>query len=114
MSTGVSVAWRVPMLMLAFVSLFAGMAAGLARLGWPFPAPVAELAALHGPLMACGFFGTVISLERAVALSQRWGYAGPLLTGVGAAAGIAGLPDLLAPMLMVMGSVVLLAASIQF
>ncbi|MBE0623084.1 MAG: hypothetical protein IH605_21050, partial [Burkholderiales bacterium] len=46
--------------------------------------------------------------------SQRWGYAGPLLTGVGAAAGIAGLPDLLAPMLMVMGSVVLLAASIQF
>jgi hypothetical protein len=102
------------MLVLAFMSLFAGMAAGLARLGWPFPAPVAELAALHGPLMASGFFGTVISLERAVALSRRWGYAGPLLTGVGAAAGIAGLSAFLAPALMLMGSAVLLAASLVF
>ena len=72
MSADVPVAGRAPLLVLAFASLFAGMAAGLARLGWPFPAPVAELAALHGPLMACGFFGTVISLERAVALSRRW------------------------------------------
>ncbi|MGP1679930.1 MAG: hypothetical protein ACTS6J_22595 [Burkholderiales bacterium] len=114
MSTGVAVAWRAPMLVLAFVSLFAGMAAGLARLGWPFPAPVAELAALHGPLMASGFFGTVISLERAVALSRRWGYLGPLLSGVGAAAGILGAPFAIAPILVTMGSGVLLAASILF
>ena len=52
MSADVPVAWRVPLLVLAFASLFAGVTAGLARLGWPFPFPVAELASLHGPLMA--------------------------------------------------------------
>ena len=114
MSADVPVAWRVPLLVLAFVSLFVGMAAGLARLGWLFPAPVAELAALHGPLMASGFFGTLISLERAVALARRWGYFGPLLTGLGAAAGILGAPFAIAPILVVMGSAVLLAASAVF
>ena len=114
MSNGVPVAGRVPLLVLAFASLFAGMAAGLARLGWPFPAPVAELAALHGPLMASGFFGTVIGLERAVALSRRWGYLGPLLTGLGAAAGILGAPVAAAPVLISAGSAVLLAASVVF
>jgi hypothetical protein len=102
------------LLVLAFASLFVGMAAGLARLGWIFPAPVAELAVLHGPLMASGFFGTVISLERAVALSRPWGYLGPLLTGLGAAAGMLGVPFAIAPILIVMGSAVLLAASVVF
>lgn len=114
MSADVPVAARAPLLVLAFASLFVGLAGGLTRLGWSFPAPVAELAALHGPLMACGFFGTVISLERAVALSQRWGYFGPLLTGLGAAAGILGAPFAIAPLLVLMGSAVLLAASVVF
>jgi hypothetical protein len=114
MSADVPVAWRVPLLVLAFTSLFVGMAVGLARLGWPFPPLVAELAELHGPLMACGFFGTVISLERAVALSRRWGYFGPLLTGLGAAAGILGVPFAIASLLVVMGSAILLAASLLF
>ena len=114
MSADVPVAWRVPLLALAFASLFLGMGAGLARLGWPFPAPIAELAVLHGPLMASGFFGTVISLERAVALSRPWGYFGPLLTGLGAAAGILGAPFAAAPILVTMGSAVLLAASVLF
>jgi len=114
MSAEVRVAWRLPLLLLAFLSLFLGMGAGLARLGWPFPTPVAAMAALHGPLMACGFFGTVISLERAVALARRWGYLGPLLTGLGAAAAMAGLPPILAPLLICAGNAVLLAASILF
>src|SRR5450759_4062461 len=114
MSAEVTVAWRVPLLVLAFVSLSRGMAAGFARRGWPCPPPVAELAVLHGPLMACGFFGTVISLERAVALSRRWGYFGPLLTGLGAAAGILGLPFAAAPILVAIGSAVLTAVSVAF
>ena len=70
--------WRVPLLVLAFASLFLGMAAGLARLGWSFVSG-RGIGALHGPLMASGFFGTVISLERAVALARRWAYyVGPL------------------------------------
>jgi hypothetical protein len=112
MNGDVAPGWRAPLLVLAFVSLFLGMAAGLARLGWLLPAPVAELAALHGPLMASGFFGTVISLERAVALSRRWSYSGPLLTGLGAAAGILGVPFAVAPILVSMGSAILLAASV--
>lgn len=114
MSAGFSVAWRVPLLVLAFASLFAGMAAGLVRLGWPFPKPIVEMALLHGPLMACGFFGTVIGLERAVALSRRWGYLAPLLSSAGAAAAIAGLPAQAAALLVALGSAVLLASSVVF
>ena len=113
-SAPVSVPWRLPLLLLAFGSLFAGVAAGLARLGWPFPPPIAELAALHGPLMACGFFGTVIGLERAVALSRRWGYLAPLLTGLGAGAGMIGAPFAAAPILIALGSAVITAVSVVF
>ena len=113
-SGGVSVAWRIPMLVLAFGSLFAGMGAGLVRMGWPFPTPIAEMALLHGPLMACGFFGTVIGLERAVALSRRWGYLAPLLSGAGAAAAMAGLPVQAAALLVASGSGVLLTGSVLF
>ena len=101
--------WRAPLLLLAFAALFAGVGAGLARLGWPLPA-FARLALLHGPLMACGFFGTVIGLERAVALARRWAYLAPLASGLGAAAGIGGYPAS-AALLMTLGSGVLLAAS---
>jgi len=114
MSPDVPVAGRAPLLVLAFVSLFAGMAAGLVRLGWMFPLSVVELAALHGPLMVCGFFGTVISLERAVALGRRWGYCAPLLTGLGAAAGILGVSFAAAPVLIALGSAVMVAVSVSF
>ncbi|HUX25824.1 MAG TPA: hypothetical protein VMV87_14540 [Burkholderiales bacterium] len=114
MSADVPVAGRAPLLVLAFVSLFAGIAAGLVRLGWMFPPSVAELAALHGPLMVCGFFGTVISLERAVALGRRWGYCAPLLTGLGAAAGILGAPVAAAAALVTLGSAVMTAVSVSF
>ena len=114
MSADIPVAARAPLLALAFVALFAGIAAGLARLGWPFPAPVAALAALHGPLMACGFFGTVISLERAVALGRRWAYCAPLLTCLGAAAAILGAPVAAAAALVALGSAVMAAVSISF
>jgi hypothetical protein len=55
---------------LGFVALFTGIGAGLARLGWPMPEAAATAAALHGPLMVCGFFGVVIALERAVAIGR--------------------------------------------
>ncbi|MBG0830117.1 hypothetical protein HS041_20330 [Planomonospora sp. ID67723] len=38
----------------------------------------------HGPLMALGFLGTLLCLERAVALRRRWGYAAPVLSALGA------------------------------
>jgi hypothetical protein len=56
---------RLPLLLLGFVALIVGTGAGLARLAWPMPTGIAQAAAWHGPLMVCGFFGVVISLERA-------------------------------------------------
>jgi len=74
---------RLPLLALGFVALTVGALAGLARLGWTVPDLAASAAALHGPLMICGFFGVVIALERAVALGRAWAYLGPLAAGIG-------------------------------
>jgi hypothetical protein len=52
--------------------------------------------------MIGGFLGTVIALERAVALGRGWAYAAPVTTGLGAAALAAGAPG--GPWLMLAGS----------
>lgn len=105
--------WRIPLLILGFASLIIGVGAGLLRLGWAVPRPAADLAAFHGPLMVSGFFGTVISLERAVALAQRWAYLGPLAAGAGGLALILGAPLTVAQLLLALGSAVLLAGSVS-
>lgn len=105
-------ALRFPLLILGFASLFVGVGAGLLRLGWTVPRPAADLAALHGPLMICGFFGTVIGLERAVALARRWAYLGPLAAGMGGLSLILGAPLAVAQLLLSLGSAVLLAGSV--
>jgi hypothetical protein len=76
-----SPAWRAPLLALGAVALAFGIAAGLARMGAMRPLAPHHLGA-HGPLMVGAFLGTVIALERAVALGRLWGYAGPLLSGL--------------------------------
>ncbi len=103
---------RVPLLVLGFAGLVAGIGAGLARLGWMMPDFAATAATLHGPLMICGFFGVVISLERAVAIGRRWAYLGPLLAGIGGIALIEG-STAAGGWLLVAGSVVLLVASVD-
>ncbi len=103
--------WRAPLILLAFASLALGVCSGLARLGWAFAPSVAGLAGLHGPLMVSGFFGTVIALERAVAIGRRWSYLGPLAAGLGAALAIAGAPPTAAALLVTAGSVVLCIGS---
>jgi hypothetical protein len=80
--------WRLPLLALGFVSLAFGVLGGLARLS-PLDVP-ATAVALHGPLMVSAFFGTVISLERAVALGRPWAYAAPLCAGLGGLVLLAG------------------------
>ena len=74
-------AYRLPLLALGFVSLAFGVAGGLARLS-SLEVPGTAIA-LHGPLMVSAFFGTVISLERAVALGRPSAYAAPLAAGLG-------------------------------
>ena len=103
---------RLPLLALGFVGLFAGTGAGLARLGWTVPAPAASAAALHGPLMICGFFGVVISLERAVAIGRRWAYIAPLCAGLAGVAAVLGATSV-AAWLFFAGSLGFVAASID-
>ncbi len=98
---------RRPMLVLGFAALGAGILAGLARLGWPVP--LAGLASLHGPLMASGFFGTVISLERAVALGSLWAYGAPVAAAFGAVLLLFQSPA--ASLLFTFSSLLLLAAT---
>lgn len=103
-------AQRAPLFVLGFVGLFVGVGAGLARLGYAVPQTTAAVSAWHGALMVGGFFGVVISLERAVALGRYWAYLAPLAAGLGSIALIARAPAWAAWLLFV-GSTVLLAAS---
>jgi len=110
-SGDLGVPFRLPLLILGFASLALGVLAGLARLGWGVPLPSAQLVLLHGPLMVSGFLGTVIGLERAVALGRRWAYAGPLLTGLGGVAILLGFPVYIGASAMALGSAVLLTGT---
>ncbi|MEP7281508.1 MAG: hypothetical protein ABI696_05980, partial [Rubrivivax sp.] len=103
---------RLPLLLLGFVALIVGTGSGLARLAWPMPADIAQAAAWHGPLMVCGFFGVVISLERAVAVGRGWAYAAPLLSGLGTALALHGA-SALATWLYLAAGVVLLIATLS-
>ena len=103
---------RLPLLVLGLAAFVVGTGAGLARLGVPMPGVAATAAAWHGPLMICGFLGTVICLERAVAIGRGWAYAAPLCAGLGGASTVAGMPEF-APWLALAASLVLLAASLD-
>ena len=83
---------RLAFLALGALGLIAGLYGALGRLGWALPAGGA-LATLHGPLMISGLFGTLISLERAVALGRGWSYAAPALSGLGTLLLLAGAPE---------------------
>lgn len=82
---------RLAAIAVAPVALASGLAGGLWRMGWDVPGG-AGLAALHGPLMISGLFGTVVSLERAVAFGKGWAYAAPILSALGTIALLAGAP----------------------
>ncbi|HRN50167.1 MAG TPA: hypothetical protein PLC52_04850 [Anaerolineales bacterium] len=82
--------FRLPILVSSVALLVLAVLAGLARIGWALPSLPSQLPIAHGPLMICGFFGTLIALERAVALGRRWMYFGPVLSAVGGLLLVAG------------------------
>ena len=104
---------RLPLLVLGMLSLVGGVLAGLARLDWSMPTLAANAAGWHGALMICAFLGTVISLERAVALGRGWAYLAPAAAGSGGVALLAGAPLILTQVLTLAAAAILVAASAQ-
>jgi len=74
---------RIIFLIPAGVALLAGLNAGLLLLGVPAPVTSEQMPDAHGMVMVLGFVGTVIALERAVALRRRAGFIAPALLGAG-------------------------------
>jgi hypothetical protein len=97
---------RGALLVSALAGLLLGMWAGLVRLGWPWPPLSPVLPMLHGPLMACGFLGTLIGVERAVGTGKPWAYLGPALVALGVLLALLGAPVKLGPLLVTLGSAV--------
>ncbi|WP_198668724.1 hypothetical protein [Homoserinimonas sp. OAct 916] len=101
--TGVRLAFLIP----GAIALLAGLDAGLLLLGVAAPVTTDRLPDLHGPLMVFGFIGTVIALERAVAMRYWWGYLSPALLGVGGVLLLTGAPLRVGQWSLLLGCVVL-------
>ncbi len=103
---------RLPFLVISILALLAGMWAGVIRMGWMWPPLNPTLPMDHGPLMVAGFLGTLIALERSVALEimvsgwwKKLVYLPPLLSGIGALLVLFGVQHWVGPLLMVLGSI---------
>src|SRR5699024_8965468 len=60
--------WMLP----AALSMLAGLDAALLLLGFPAPVTFTRLPESHGMLLALGFVGTLVALERSTALRAWW------------------------------------------
>lgn len=98
---------RFPLMALGMFALLAAMLGGLFRLDWDWLIMPSALSDVHGPLMISGFLGTLIGLERTVAIGKWWTAVGPLCTGVGALILIVDVPGVAGPALITLGSLVL-------
>ncbi len=98
---------------MGMIALLSALWGGVFRFGWDFPPLSPGMSVFHGPLMVSGFLGTLIGLERAVAIGQKWIYTGPLLSGLGALLLIAGLPGRTGLFLITIASLILVIAFIR-
>lgn len=106
---------RLALLVPGMACLVAGIWGGLLRipLGLPLPTDHANWITYHGPLMVCGFLGTVIGLERAVGLRSGWTYAAPLGSAAGAASLLLGVTGPVPAMLITAASGLFLAVTLR-
>ncbi|UVI35086.1 hypothetical protein [Brevibacterium spongiae] len=98
---------RLVFLVPGALALLAGLDAALLLLGGWAPVTTAKLPDLHGILMVFGFLGTLIALERSVALARPVGFIAPALLGLGSIA-------ILTPAPLLVGQIILLAGSLAF
>jgi hypothetical protein len=100
---------RLPFLLPGGLALLAGLDAALMLLGLPAPISAQRLPDVHGMLLVLGFVGTLVALERAVALRRRTGYLAPGLLGAAAILLVSPAPMPLARAVLLAGAVALTA-----
>ncbi len=89
--------------------IFAGWG-GLLRIGFQWPVLQPTLPMSHGSLMVSGFLGTVIGVERAVALKRyKWTFLSPVITAIGTLLLMFGVGGAWGGLLITLGSVALVA-----
>jgi len=111
---GIASIVKLALLVLVALSLLGGIAGGLLRAGWSGASGSPWLArglVSHAALMVCGFFGSVIGIERAVAVKLRWAFLAPICAGAGGFALLAGHAPV-AHVLLVMSSLLFAAVNI--
>lgn len=100
-----SIAWPVLLLVLGALALVSAVSGGLIRAGVPMAVPAfashwaGHAAVAHGALMICCFMGTVIGIERAVAVKRRAAWLSPAASGLGGICLLAGHSALAAGLL---------------
>ncbi|MFE1259044.1 hypothetical protein ACFW5X_00810 [Streptomyces albogriseolus] len=105
---------RAPLLLAAGVCLLGGLDAALVLLGLPAPVTGDRLPQVHGVLLVLGFAGTLVALERAVALGGRWPHLAPAALGGGGLLLLTPV-DLVVPrLLLVAGATVLTVLYTRF
>ncbi len=100
---------RLPFLALGLAALLAGLDAATLLLGLPAPVSTQRLPLVHGPVMVIGFVGTLVALERAVALRRAWAFAAPGLLGLGGLLLVSSAPLPAGQTLLVGGALALVA-----
>lgn len=96
---------RLVVLVPVALAVLAGLDGALLLLGLPAPVTASRLEVVHGPLMVLGFVGTLVTLERAVAVGHRRALLAPALLGTGVVL-------LLLPVPLVAGRLALLAGTL--
>lgn len=103
-STGRPAGRRAVFLVLAGLSMLAGLDAALMLLGVGAPVSAHRLPEVHGLVMVLGFVGTLVSLERAVALARPAGFLAPGLLGLGGLLLVSPAPLAVGRVLLVLGA----------
>lgn len=107
---GVPVRWRLPLLAGAALALLGGLYAALILLDLPLPDTPSGLGRSHGPAMVFGLVGTLVAVERAVALGARWGLLAPACSALGTLVLLTGGPALIGRLLLATAAAALLCA----
>jgi len=112
-STTRPMAARAVLILPAAAALLAGLDAGLQLLGVTAPVSSTGLRDAHGILMVLGFVGSLIALERAVALGHPAGYLSPALISAGSLLALTTLPLAVSRSVLLAGMVALGIVHVQ-